>query len=145
MTTLLRLKYLSRQVRVMTRTEIDEIVAAARERNAERDITGALVATGNIFFQIIEGPSDAVVKLFAKIRADARHTDVVLLADQPDCKGRLFPTWRMERVALEGTQGSMVIERKLRELAKSVGPVREGLTRELSRMVASEAAASRAA
>jgi len=145
MTPLKRLKYLSRQTRPMTRAEIDEIVATARQCNAERAITGALVATGNVFFQILEGPADAVDLVFAKIRADVRHADVICLAEQLECEGRLFPLWRMERVALEGTPASAAIEEKLRELARSDGAARYDLTRELSRMIAAEAAQSRAA
>jgi hypothetical protein len=137
-----RLKYLSRQARPMTREEIDEIVAAARVRNADAEITGALVVSGNVFFQMIEGPAASIDTLFAKIRTDLRHTDVVLLGEQTDRPTRLFPAWRMERIALEATPASAVIEATLRRLSDADGDKRAEITTELSRLVAAEARAA---
>lgn len=70
------------------------ILAGARRHNEAAGITGALVCRRDIYLQLIEGPADALDPLFARIRADDRHNDVVLLArgEQPD---RLFPGWAM--------------------------------------------------
>jgi blue light- and temperature-responsive anti-repressor len=137
-----RLKYLSRQAHPMTRAEIDEIVLASCARNAMVDVTGALVVTGNVFFQILEGPSDAVDVLFAKICADDRHTDVLCLDEQSQREGRLFPDWGMTRIALGSSPGAVAIEMALRQLIECGASARVDLTGELSRMMANEARAA---
>lgn len=133
-----RLKYLSRQSHPMTRSEIDEIVAAARVRNAQLGITGALVATGNVFFQIIEGPVAAIDMLFAAISADKRHRDVVCLAVQDDRQERMFPKWSMERVTLESSPEAATAEEMLRRLVAAEPEESAALSAELSRVMAAQ-------
>ncbi|CAM8223649.1 MULTISPECIES: diguanylate phosphodiesterase [Enterobacter] len=60
-------------------TELRELVARARGRNANLNITGVLLAKGSDVLQILEGSEESVVKLFHKIRDDKRHTGVVEL------------------------------------------------------------------
>jgi hypothetical protein len=55
---------------------VGQIVAQARARNAECDITGLLVFDGIHFCQHFEGPRDEVVRLMDKLRQDPRHTGV---------------------------------------------------------------------
>lgn len=59
-----------------TPTVVGQIVAQARRRNTERDITGLLVFDGIHFCQHIEGPRDAVLTLLESLQQDARHTDL---------------------------------------------------------------------
>lgn len=59
-----------------TPTVVGQIVAQARRRNTERDITGLLVFDGIHFCQHIEGPRDAVLTLLERLQQDARHTDL---------------------------------------------------------------------
>lgn len=66
---------------------------AATRRNARLDVSGVLHSFGDRFVQYLEGPDDALGRLFADIRADGRHRDVALL-----CEGRgrrLFRDWPM--------------------------------------------------
>jgi hypothetical protein len=96
-----RLKYVSRFAKEMTEAEIDELVSKAAKRNAELQITGALMSTGKLFFQVLEGPSENVELLFRSIQRDARHTDVLLLSQDEGVPERIFPDWSMKRFSLE--------------------------------------------
>lgn len=67
-------------------------------RNAVRGICGALYYDHTTFFQILEGESEAIDKLFGAISRDSRHEDVVLLfSDEVDTK--LFEPWEMKFVS----------------------------------------------
>ena len=133
-----RIKYLSRQSFPMTRSEIDEIVSVARVRNAKMGITGALVVTGNVFFQVIEGPAAVIDTLFAQISADKRHRDVVCLAVQPERQERMFPQWSMERVSLENTPEAAAAEELLQRLVTAKPDESATLSDELSRLLAAQ-------
>ena len=61
-------------------------------------ITGLLVYGQGIFFQWLEGPHDNVSQLLARISADPRHTNVVVLSQEDEIRDRLFPEWDMEWV-----------------------------------------------
>jgi hypothetical protein len=60
-----------------------------------------LMTSGGIFYQVLEGPPEAVDELFQKIAADARHKDVLLLSAQEDVADRQFPSWAMKKVNLD--------------------------------------------
>lgn len=48
-------------------------------RNRQRDITGALVATGGHYVQVIEGRATSVDLLLARLLEDPRHRDLRVL------------------------------------------------------------------
>jgi hypothetical protein len=60
---------------------IDAIVAVSRGRNAALHVTGALIFSGDIFAQIIEGPAEAIAELRASISRDGRHGEILTVAD----------------------------------------------------------------
>lgn len=77
---------------------IASIIATARHHNPRLGITGLLVFGQGIFFQWLEGPRDNVTGLLARIAADTRHTNLVVLSQEDDIRDRLFPEWDMEWV-----------------------------------------------
>jgi hypothetical protein len=79
-------------------TEVQRIIATARRRNHEHDITGLLVFGSGIFFQWLEGPRDNVTALMSRLRADPRHRNVIELSETEEVRERLFPDWDMEFV-----------------------------------------------
>jgi hypothetical protein len=93
-----RLKYVSRSSRPMTDDEVDAIGRVSAEYNRARGITGVLVEISGVFFQVIEGPRDAVDELFREIRRDTRHQEVLVLSTMDGCESRLFPDWDMKTV-----------------------------------------------
>jgi hypothetical protein len=93
-----RLKYASVFSRDLTPSEINEIAEVSARNNVNVGITGAMLAAGSVFFQILEGPDAAVGELYEKISKDVRHDSVLLLRDDRDVDSRLFPDWGMKLV-----------------------------------------------
>ena len=52
-------------------------------RNAQLDITGSLLYVNGLFVHTLEGPRDAVISVYMKIRADPRHRDAVMVYMAP--------------------------------------------------------------
>ena len=73
-----RIKYMSRFNKEMTVEEIHQLSEQAAKNNAKKDITGILMTSGKIFFQIIEGPEKEIDALWNTIFTDPRHTDVII-------------------------------------------------------------------
>lgn len=73
---------------------VDDILAKARARNAEVDVTGALLFTEGRFVQVLEGERDKVRAIFARIACDDRHSDVTVLSSQ-FADRRRFKQWSM--------------------------------------------------
>ncbi|MBC8070923.1 MAG: BLUF domain-containing protein [Deltaproteobacteria bacterium] len=94
-----RVKYVSRFSRPMSQREIEAIVARAQEHNARIGVTGVLLALGEVFMQIIEGPAHQVDSLLARIGRDRRHCDVVIVRRQ-DVEQPLFAGWSMRLLEL---------------------------------------------
>ena len=64
-------------------------------------ITGVLMTSGGLFFQVFEGPKESVDALWEKLENDPRHSDVLLISAEEDVRDRLFPDWAMETVSLD--------------------------------------------
>lgn len=120
----------------MTEPEIDRLVARSADANFRLGITGALVVAGNVFFQIIEGPPEAIDALYAKIQADPRHTDVVCVKEDTNAEVRLFPHWAMRRVHREASSATVRMEELVARIAS---PERAGGdVNELARLMRTE-------
>lgn len=93
---LVRLVYASRSrlVEVDRRGELARILETARRRNAERHVTGFLMATPGGFAQILEGDAGAIAETYGRIMVDPRHDEVRLLA-QDVVEQRQFAGWAM--------------------------------------------------
>ena len=77
--------------------ELEDILRVARVRNAASGVSGALMFNGTHYAQVLEGPREAVERIFESIQLDPRHTEMMLLSF--DRVGeRLFPSWSMAHV-----------------------------------------------
>lgn len=121
--TLKRIKYVSRFAGFLNQPDIEAIVAVSQRNNAARGVTGVMASSGRLFYQVLEGPTEVVDPLYARIAADPRHTDLVLLRSQDDVPGRLFPRWSMQLLNLDETS-AMRLE-PLREMLAAVVELRE--------------------
>jgi hypothetical protein len=74
--------------------DVQKILLTSRANNLRDDITGLLVAGGNRYLQVIEGPRRAMERLYANIRDDDRHLAVTTLVEQSTLK-RCFEGWSM--------------------------------------------------
>ena len=93
--------------------EIDNILTTARENNAAKDITGALLFNDGCFAQVLEGPREEVEDLFEDIQGDSRHSNAMVLSCKP-IEERSFREWTM---AYRGTDSDA--RRRFTELMNS--------------------------
>lgn len=96
---MVRLLYVSRAVAPLTTTVSGSILAVAEVRNKADGITGALCQGQGLFLQVLEGERGAVNRLFGRIVADRRHSDVELLQLE-EITERRFGQWSMAHVDL---------------------------------------------
>ena len=73
---------------------LDNILKTSRSNNLEIGVTGNLICHSDLFLQMLEGPSEAVRRLYEKILEDDRHADIVKLRDEKS-EMKLFPSWSM--------------------------------------------------
>jgi hypothetical protein len=73
---------------------LSRILATSRRNNAANSITGLLVAGARRFLQGLEGPEQAVLDTYARIRHDPRHHALVLLTGR-SIDVRAFGDWSM--------------------------------------------------
>jgi len=74
---------------------LEEMVAAAADKNSHSDVTGILLFNGTHFFQLLEGPEESVKHIYQHICHDTRHHNLVeLLHDHG-------PTRRFGHVGME--------------------------------------------
>ena len=74
--------------------ELRLILAEARERNGNCDVTGCLHFEDGLFFQWLEGPQTALDMIISLIRHDPRHEDMTDLSYGP-LSARRFAEWSM--------------------------------------------------
>lgn len=108
-----RIKYASRYSKPLTEKELESLGQRAAAKNAELGVTGILMASGGMFYQVIEGPPEAVNGLFAAIEEDDRHTDVLVLGVEEGVTSRLFPGWSMKAVDLDAASHVRLLPLKI--------------------------------
>ncbi|MGX1785116.1 BLUF domain-containing protein [Bosea sp. NPDC055332] len=93
---LVRLVYASRSrlVEADRRVELTRILETARRLNAERHVTGFLMATPGGFAQVLEGEAGSIAETYGRIMVDPRHGELRLLA-QDAIAQRKFTGWAM--------------------------------------------------
>lgn len=73
---------------------MDEILMTSREYNSQKNITGCLLFSNNIFLQLLEGKKEDVKNLYHSIKKDKRHSNITLLIEQ-EVNERMFPDWSL--------------------------------------------------
>ena len=86
--------YISAAVEPFTQADLLALLAKSREKNQRLGVTGMLLYKDGDFLQLLEGDEAVVKALYATIRADARHTGPVVLAEGK-AEARLFTDWSM--------------------------------------------------
>ena len=95
-----RIHYISEFADSLSPEDIESITRVSAVNNARDGITGMLMASGQLFFQLIEGPDEAVDALYNRILADRRHRNVMVLGDERGDLKRQCPDWAMKKVDL---------------------------------------------
>ena len=96
---LVRLMYASRPVEAVDQETQVAILRKSQSHNSAQGITGVLCLCLNerIFVQVLEGGRSAVNRLYNRITADPRHTDIELLCYE-EIGERRFAGWAMGQV-----------------------------------------------
>ena len=95
--------YSSESATPMQMDDLEEILEHARNSNGTKGITGALVYVDGIFLQILEGDTEAVQELMARISSDVRHETVTILK-QEKIPAAIFSDWKMAYVSATAEQ-----------------------------------------
>lgn len=94
MSRLIHLIYNSAATRPFSSGELEQLLFHSRNKNASVGITGMLLYSEGSFFQVLEGPEDAVEALAATIADDPRHQRMTSIIKEPIAR-RSFSEWTM--------------------------------------------------
>jgi len=86
--------YLSWATTPFSDSQLQELLAISRTRNARLGVTGILFYGNERFVQVLEGEEAAVRTLYERIRRDPRHGNIQTYVDKPIAE-RAFAKWGM--------------------------------------------------
>ena len=89
-----QLGYASAATEPFSPDALRDLLTKARTNNSALDVTGMLLYHEGSFIQILEGDQTTVESLYAKIAADPRHSNSILLF-KVDTDERAFDQWTM--------------------------------------------------
>jgi hypothetical protein len=99
--------YVSSAKELLSQEALLSLLRKCRNKNAEHGVTGLLLYHAGNFMQAIEGPEEAVRKLYNIIRSDPIHHNIITLSDEP-VEERNFANWEMGFVTLTDSEISAV-------------------------------------
>jgi uncharacterized protein YaaQ len=100
--------YLSWATTPFTTAQLQKLLTGARRRNTELAVTGILLYGNERFVQVLEGEEALVQEVYAQIRQDARHRNILTFANKPVAE-RAFREWAMGFQALTAPQFEQVV------------------------------------
>nr|BAD20736.1 putative alpha subunit of photoactivated adenylyl cyclase [Eutreptia viridis] len=116
---MITLTYVSFSSRPMSRLDLAAIQRVGLRRNSQVDITGSLLYVAPLFVQTLEGPKDAVISVYMKIRADPRHRDVVAVYMAPQEERVYNSAFELTTATEEMLSAFPPLQDVLSQLAKS--------------------------
>lgn len=106
---LVRLMYASRAADARRPEVLNAILKHSTSHNPSVGVTGVLCFSGEIFLQVLEGGRAQVSKLYNRIAADPRHTDVELIAFD-EIGERSFAGWAMGQVNVGRLNAALLLK-----------------------------------
>ncbi len=88
------LVYLSSATRLLSDDDLTGLLRECRRHNEDNAVTGVLVHSEGNFMQMLEGPSQSIEHIMARVRASPLHRGIIELIDAP-VSVREFGTWSM--------------------------------------------------
>ena len=76
-----------------------DILSISRVNNSRTGLTGCLIYRFDFYGQFLEGPPDAVIETYNKIKLDTRHSEIRQILEDTSNR-RLFASWAMREEAL---------------------------------------------
>lgn len=86
--------YLSRTNKDFSQNDISSLLVSARNFNAENNVTGVLLYNTGFFFQYLEGPQEAITKVYQRIQHATSHEIILELFNDVVYKLH-FSSWHM--------------------------------------------------
>ena len=86
--------YVSTAVKLMHENQLLDILHNSRLHNAALNISGILLYADGTFIQVLEGKDTVIDALYARIKADQRHKNIITLIDEP-INEKSFAQWLM--------------------------------------------------
>ncbi len=83
--------------------DLQQLLAAAIEKNARLNVTGFLMSHSSGFIQYIEGEASTLDDLYEEIRADKRHCHINTLLEA-NIEQRMYQDWSMGHVYIDDDQ-----------------------------------------
>jgi len=114
-----QIMYISTVVGTITPQECAEVAQLSAVNNQRDDVTGLLLFNSRRFLQVLEGPKDAVERIFARIYDDPRHRAVVKLREGA-IDTREFGQWAMAYD--DSARPSHSLKDKVAALLERAGP-----------------------
>ncbi|HEY0056163.1 MAG TPA: BLUF domain-containing protein [Pedobacter sp.] len=114
---LFTLVYLSSATDALTEEELGNILKISRTNNSQIGVSGVLIYCDGNILQVLEGLEESVYKVFNKIKADPRHTALIILQSR-DISVRSFEDWSMgykisNKVEFEQIEGYLDLRTQL--------------------------------
>ncbi|TVQ80005.1 MAG: BLUF domain-containing protein [Bradymonadales bacterium] len=106
----------------LSEADLKSILEEARSTNQKLEITGILLKRNGYFIQLLEGPVSHVKKVYAKIIADKRHSNIQLLLESA-APQRIFPGWHMGFVDAANTDTDLLVS--VKSAMESMGDLKE--------------------
>lgn len=122
------LVYLSHATEALDARRLDELLEAARRKNAALGITGLLIHRGGNFIQYLEGEEAVVRSLYATICSDPRHAGTMVLSEGPITRRR-FGDWAMNFRQSDGR--AIFTEAELRDDPDGILTLLQGFSQDL--------------
>jgi len=80
---MIRLLYLSQSSSALSKEQVQKILESSRRNNPALGLTGVLIHGGGVFMQVLEGPEQAVLRMYLKILDDKRHINCKIIYTSP--------------------------------------------------------------
>jgi Sensors of blue-light using FAD len=112
---MIRLLYISQAAPGISDEQVRDILKSAQRNNSGAGITGVLIRGGGLFMQVLEGPEQAVLRLYVKILDDRRHGDCRILHIST-ANDRIFEKWSMGVIDSDPLQFQHIAELRARRL-----------------------------
>jgi Sensors of blue-light using FAD len=91
---LMAVVYTSVAARSLSTRDLDALLINARAFNENVSVTGALIHSEFAFLQYFEGPTEAVARVYERIKRSGSHKNLVERLNQPIAT-RQFENWHM--------------------------------------------------
>jgi hypothetical protein len=124
------LAYRSRAIAAPTDRELDALLRNAQSRNRTEQLSGLLIYDQGYYFQWLEGPQEALQRVWHSIMRDPRHREIQILREQAMPK-RFFGDWdmRLARRARGKLDTALAVLETPEDLLKRVRVLPSGLER----------------